>query len=80
MAERYGPATVDQAIELATEGGVTELVLFHHSPARTDAQLAALVDSIAAPMPVTVATEGDERRLGRPTAASRRLRAGRRSG
>ncbi len=35
-AHEYGHSTVDEAVELAVEAGVGELVLFHHSPARRD--------------------------------------------
>jgi ribonuclease BN (tRNA processing enzyme) len=62
VADAYGHATIDQAVALAAEGGVGELVLFHHSPTRTDAELAALVadagNAFDVPFPVTVAVEG----------------------
>jgi ribonuclease BN (tRNA processing enzyme) len=58
VAEAFGHATVDYAVALATESGARRLVLFHHSPARTDDE----VDLIAAglegsPVPVIVARE-----------------------
>lgn len=58
VADAYGHATVDEAIALATEAGVGTLVLFHHSPARTDDQLDAVAASVRAPFPVVVAREG----------------------
>jgi ribonuclease BN (tRNA processing enzyme) len=36
IADRYGHATVDDAIELATEAGARRLVLTHHGPTRSD--------------------------------------------
>ena len=42
VAELYGHATIEQAIELAEEAGVATLALTHHSPGRTDAEVAAL--------------------------------------
>ena len=57
-ADLFGHATVDEAIRLATEAKVGTLVLFHHAPARTDAQLDALACELAAPMPVVLAAEG----------------------
>jgi phosphoribosyl 1,2-cyclic phosphodiesterase len=58
VADEYGHATVDEAIRLAVDGGVGQLVLFHHSPVRTDAQLDELAAAISAPVPVVVAREG----------------------
>jgi phosphoribosyl 1,2-cyclic phosphodiesterase len=57
-ADLFGHATVDEAIRLATEAKVGTLVLLHHAPARTDAQLDALARELAAPMPLVVAAEG----------------------
>jgi phosphoribosyl 1,2-cyclic phosphodiesterase len=57
-ADLFGHATVDEAIRLATEAKVGTLVLFHHAPARTDAQLDALAGALAAPIPVVLAVEG----------------------
>lgn len=62
IAEAYGHATVEQAVDLAVEAGARELVLFHHGPARTDAEVRAIESAFAAsPVTVTVAREGDER-------------------
>lgn len=64
VASAYGHATVDQAMAFAEEAGVGELMLFHHSPARTDDE----VDRIAAALvgsriTASVATEGTNRHL-----------------
>lgn len=58
IADEYGHATIDDAVRLADQAGARLLVLFHHSPTRTDAQLDALASSIKAPMPVVIACEG----------------------
>ena len=62
LATAYGHATVDQAVALAAEAGVGELVLFHHSPERTDAAAEALLRAAAeaSPCPVRLAVEGHE--------------------
>jgi len=59
IADAYGHSTVDEAIRLATEAQVRMLVLFHHSPNRTDDDLDKLAASVEAPMPVVVARQGD---------------------
>jgi ribonuclease BN (tRNA processing enzyme) len=58
MADLFGHATVNEAISLATEAKVGRLVLLHHAPARTDAQLDALTCELVTPMPVILAAEG----------------------
>jgi phosphoribosyl 1,2-cyclic phosphodiesterase len=58
VADLFGHATVDDAIRLAVEAEVGELVLFHHGPARTDDQLDALAREIDTPLAVTLAVEG----------------------
>lgn len=61
VADGYGHATVDQAVTLAEEAGVGELVLFHHAPTRTDAQLGEIAAAVrGAGVRVTLATEGRE--------------------
>lgn len=63
IGTQYGHATVGEAITVATEGQVKRLVLFHHSPDRTDDQLdeiAASREVAEAAMSVVVAREGDE--------------------
>jgi phosphoribosyl 1,2-cyclic phosphodiesterase len=59
MAADFGHATVDYAVALATEAGAGRLVLFHHSPARTDDQVDGIASALAATasVPVTVAAE-----------------------
>ncbi len=42
IARDYGHATVEAALTLARRGGVGRLVLFHHAPGRTDAEVLAL--------------------------------------
>jgi phosphoribosyl 1,2-cyclic phosphodiesterase len=59
LAADFGHATVDYAVALAVEAGARRLVLFHHSPARTDDQVDTLARSLGdAALPVTVASEG----------------------
>jgi phosphoribosyl 1,2-cyclic phosphodiesterase len=58
IADAYGHSTVDDAIRLATEAQVGTLVLFHHSPTRTDDQLDELARTVEASMPVVVARQG----------------------
>ena len=68
VADEYGHATMDEAIRLAVEAGVGELVLFHHSPLRTDAQLDELAAAINAPVRVVLAREGCLLGVGEPRA------------
>jgi phosphoribosyl 1,2-cyclic phosphodiesterase len=58
IADDYGHATVAEAIELAADAGVRTLVLFHHSPVRTDADLDLLGQDLESPVPVIIAREG----------------------
>jgi phosphoribosyl 1,2-cyclic phosphodiesterase len=58
LADAYGHATVEETVALAASAGVGLLVLFHHSPVRTDAQLDRMLDLVDAPLPVVVAMEG----------------------
>lgn len=64
VADLFGHATIDDAIALAAEAQVGRLVLFHHGPARTDDQLDAIADKIDAPIPVTLAVEGQTITIG----------------
>jgi len=70
LAVDYGHATVQDAIKLGTECGVGTVVLFHHSPVRTDAaldEIAGWAPDLAGALPVVVAREGmvlDVRRSG----------------
>lgn len=58
----FGHSTVDYAVGLAEAAGVGRLVLFHHDPARTDAEVDALLERAAARTDVEVlaAAEGAE--------------------
>jgi ribonuclease BN (tRNA processing enzyme) len=58
LADAYGHATVEETIDLAGNAGVGLLVLFHHSPVRTDDQLDRILDLVDSPVPVVVAREG----------------------
>jgi len=59
IAQAYGHATVDDAVELAARACVGRLVVFHHAPSRTDDALDAIAASVAGcPVPVVVAAEG----------------------
>jgi phosphoribosyl 1,2-cyclic phosphodiesterase len=51
----WGHSTWQAGAELARAAGVPQLVLFHHDPARTDAQLAAIEATARAALPGTVA-------------------------
>lgn len=51
----WGHSTYVAGAELARAAGVPQLVLFHHDPGRTDAQLAALEAAAAALLPGTIA-------------------------
>jgi phosphoribosyl 1,2-cyclic phosphodiesterase len=75
LADDYGHATVEETLELAARAGVRHLVLFHHSPVRTDDQLdhlldGPLADNVGSSEPVaavTVAAEGARIPVGRAT-------------
>jgi phosphoribosyl 1,2-cyclic phosphodiesterase len=61
VADAYGHATVEDAIALATDAGVGHLVLFHHGPTRSDAELDELAERVGcAPgcPSISVAREG----------------------
>jgi phosphoribosyl 1,2-cyclic phosphodiesterase len=60
IADRFGHATADDAIDLATTAGVHRLVLTHHSPARSDDAVDALARRAtdAFPSSITIAREG----------------------
>jgi phosphoribosyl 1,2-cyclic phosphodiesterase len=51
----WGHSTWQAGADLARAAGVPQLVLFHHDPSRTDAQLDALEAEAAATLPGTVA-------------------------
>ncbi|MDV3222069.1 MBL fold metallo-hydrolase [Intrasporangium sp.] len=58
VAARFGHSTVTDSIELGVDVGARHVVLFHHAPARTDAEMESMERGIEGPMPVTVAREG----------------------
>ena len=69
VAVDYGHATVEDSIRLARECDVGTLVLFHHSPARTDTaldEIAAWATTSADGLPVVVAREGTTLDVRRP--------------
>lgn len=68
LAHRFhwGHAAADYSVELAEACGVERVLLFHHDPARTDAEVAALRDAVdraavdrGAGVRVDIAREGD---------------------
>jgi len=62
VAEDYGHSTISQAIDLAVEARVTELVLFHHAPGRTDEDLDGIIAEVRADdLVVSLAVEGVDR-------------------
>ncbi|HEY0191014.1 MAG TPA: MBL fold metallo-hydrolase [Kofleriaceae bacterium] len=56
----WGHSTWQAGADLARAAGVPQLVLFHHDPGRTDAQLAALEAQARAHLPGTVAAREGE--------------------
>jgi phosphoribosyl 1,2-cyclic phosphodiesterase len=60
IADNYGHATVDDAIELATAAGARRLVLTHHGPTRADDAIEAVVraSSSGFARPLMAAREG----------------------
>jgi ribonuclease BN (tRNA processing enzyme) len=61
VAVDYGHSTVEDAIILGRSCGAGRLVLFHHSPARTDAALDEIgtwAGDLAGDLPLVVASEG----------------------
>jgi phosphoribosyl 1,2-cyclic phosphodiesterase len=65
--EGWGHSTIGHAVRLAEDAGVRRLLLFHHSPARTDAALAELLDAArldvarrGSDLVLDAATEGEE--------------------
>jgi ribonuclease BN (tRNA processing enzyme) len=51
----WGHSTWEAGADLARAAGVPQLVLFHHDPMRTDAQLDALEAAARVALPGTVA-------------------------
>ena len=59
LSDLYGHATVEETVVIAAKAGVGRLVLFHHSPVRTDDQLDRILDLVDPPLlPTVVAREG----------------------
>ena len=58
LADDYGHATVEETVVLAAKASVGRLVLFHHSPVRTDDQLDRILDLVESPLTIVVAREG----------------------
>jgi phosphoribosyl 1,2-cyclic phosphodiesterase len=60
LAADFGHATVEYAVRLAEEAGAHQLVLFHHSPSRTDDEVEEIARSAAAAssVPVVAGAEG----------------------
>ena len=46
LSDLYGHATVEETVVIAAKAGVGQLVLFHHSPVRTDDQLDRILDLV----------------------------------
>ena len=75
VAVDYGHATVQDAVALAVECGAGTVVLFHHSPARSDAALddiARWAPGLSDDVRVVVAREGDMLEVRRDREPSRR--------
>ena len=59
LAHAYGHATTTEAVDLAVRCRAGTLVMTHHAPGRTDAELDAVAESHrVAPLPVVVAAQG----------------------
>lgn len=55
----FGHSAADYAVRLGELAGAGSVLLFHHDPNRTDAEIDAMVDSFAtSPVPVLAAAEG----------------------
>jgi phosphoribosyl 1,2-cyclic phosphodiesterase len=66
LADDYGHATVEETVVLAERAGVGRLVLFHHSPVRTDDQLDRILDLVSSRLAIVVAREGARISVGVP--------------
>ena len=83
LAVDYGHATVEDAVALAVRCGAGALLLFHHSPPRTDEALdviATRAARLAPGLPVSVAREGDVVDVAPPQARPSTIDAGHRVG
>ena len=63
----WGHSTWEEGCRMAARAGVQKLVLFHHSPARTDTQVASLVAQAQNAFPKTIAADEREAIVLRPT-------------
>ncbi len=62
IAHAQGHATIEEAVAFAVEAEARELILFHHSPSRTDVELEEIVADLASPsIRITLAREGNDR-------------------
>jgi phosphoribosyl 1,2-cyclic phosphodiesterase len=60
----FGHSAADYAVRLGELAGAGSVLLFHHDPARTDAEVDAVVESFAgAPISVQAAVEGEVHEL-----------------
>jgi phosphoribosyl 1,2-cyclic phosphodiesterase len=75
LADDYGHATVEETVALAAKASVGTLVLFHHSPVRTDDQLDRILDLVESPLPIVVAREGMRIAVGAPDVDTAVLRS-----
>ena len=69
VAVAYGHGTVQDSITLGRQCGVGSVVLFHHSPARTDGvpdEIGAWAQTLDQGPPVVVAREGMTIDVARP--------------
>jgi phosphoribosyl 1,2-cyclic phosphodiesterase len=58
--QAFGHAAAEYAVGLAAEAGARQVLLLHHRPDRTDAELDKIAGCLAGgPVPVTVAAEGE---------------------
>lgn len=69
--EGWGHSTFTQAIQLAQDAGVKKLLLFHHAPERTDAELTQIVQELrddsarhSSGLEIDIAAEGVELLVG----------------
>jgi phosphoribosyl 1,2-cyclic phosphodiesterase len=65
----FGHSAADYAVELGRRSGAGRVLLFHHDPDRTDAEVAAIERAMrrGEDMSVDAAREGDTIHLGNPT-------------
>jgi hypothetical protein len=67
VAIAYGHSTVEATVRLARQAAVRRLILSHHSPDRTDADLAALASTLK----TTRNSKGIEVEIGRESRGAR---------